>query len=77
MPRLALHHLRGKFNTEADWLSRLAERSESDKPEGLKDIPLRRAAGWSEDRFWLTPPGGSRDKPDRWSANHNVLEYLH
>ncbi len=76
IPRMALHHLKGRLNKEADWLSRISERTESEKPEGLKDVQLRRATGWTENRFWLTPPGGSREMPDRWSANHNVLEYL-
>ena len=76
VPRMALHHLRGSWNKEADWLSRITERNNAEKPAGLKDVPLRRAAVWDESKFLLTPPGGDKSKPDRWTASHNVLEHL-
>ena len=36
------HHLRGSWNAEADWLSRLTERGDKPKPEGLVGVHLQR-----------------------------------
>ena len=56
--RLVCHHLRGAWNVEADWLSRLAERGDKPKPSGLDGVPLKRAGPWTApEKFLLPPPG--------------------
>ena len=40
--RVVHHHLRGSWNKEADWLSRIGERTDQTKP--VREVPLKRTA---------------------------------
>ena len=74
--RVVLHHLRGTLNKEADWLSRIVERDPKAKPPGLEGVRLTRAAPWTADKFWISPPGADGDRPDKLSSGFNVLDHL-
>lgn len=40
IPKVVSHHLKGKENVEADWLSRISDRGKC--PENLKGVPTTR-----------------------------------
>lgn len=62
IPDLVLQHLAGKFNREADWLSRAGDARE--RPPGLEDVKIHRVAAFSAQYFTLTAPG-LRDRRGR------------
>ena len=58
--RLVCHHLKGAWNVEADWLSRLSERGDKPKPAGLDGVALRRVSPWTAPEKFLLPPPGQK-----------------
>ena len=74
--RLALHHLRGSWNVEADWLSRITERGDKPRPKGLEGVHLRRAAPWTATKFWLHAPGDAAGGEEKFTPQDNIFEHL-
>ena len=74
--RLALHHLRGSWNVEADWLSRITERGDKPRPKGLEGVHLRRTAPWSATKFWLHAPGDTAGGDEKFTPQDNIFEHL-
>ena len=61
------HHIPGKWNVEADWLSRWHERADRPRPIALKNCEIRSLEPITVSSFSLTPPGAQG--PD---ADHSV-----
>ena len=75
--RLALHHLRGSWNEEADWLSRIFDRGDKPRPPGLEGVHLRRAGPWSAANFWLKAPGdASAEAWECFTPQDSVFEHI-
>ena len=55
IPEVVSHHIRGKENLEADWLSRIADRGEC--PASLRGVPMMRLGCLSRDETFFDPPG--------------------
>lgn len=51
------HHIPGKWNVEADWLSRWHERQDRPMPIALKNCEIRNLEPVGASSFALTPPG--------------------
>ena len=63
IPALRLQHLPGKFNQEADWLSRQIERG--DIPSSLQGVKIAKLKTWEVSDFSLPPPGTEVSKTER------------
>jgi len=74
--RLVLHHLRGSWNVEADWLSRITERGDKPRPKGLEGVHLRRTAPCSATKFWLHAPGDTAGGDEKFTPQDNIFEHL-
>ena len=74
--KVAHHHLRGKWNQEAGWLSRLRERGDAPRPQGLAEVRLRRAPVWDASRFWLKPPGDRSAGDARFTPQNNIFDHI-
>lgn len=74
--RMTLHHLRGSWNEEADWLSRLAERGGKPRPKGLEGVHLKRAAPWKSSHFWLKPPGDAAEEQQMFTPQDSIFEHM-
>ena len=70
------HHLRGSWNAEADWLSRLTERGDKPKPEGLVGVHLQRAAAWKASNFWMKAPGDESAGDQKFTPESNIFKHL-
>ena len=55
------HHLRGSWNAEADWLSRLTERGE---------------AVWKASNFWMKAPGDESAGDQKFTPESNIFKHL-
>lgn len=53
--RVQMAHIPGKLNQEADWLSRLHERREEERPEALKGITIRTIPSIEDEEKSLLP----------------------
>ena len=73
---VALHHLRGTWNEEADWLSRIAEREGKPRPAGLEGVHLKRAAPWKSSHFWLKPPGDITEERQTFTPQDSIFEHM-
>eukprot|EP00438_Fugacium_kawagutii_P000419 Skav229881 [mRNA] locus=scaffold247:354658:356938:+ [translate_table: standard] len=75
--RLVQHHISGKMNEEADWLSRLVERGNAPRPAGLEGVTLRRAPAWDEpEKFLLPPPRAQGGDEIRFVPTAQIFESL-
>ena len=63
IPFLRLQHLPGKFNIEADWLSRGIERG--DMPASLAGVKIAKFKTWRIPDFSLPPPGSELSKTEK------------
>lgn len=53
--RVQMAHIPGKLNQEADWLSRLHERREEERPEALKGVTIRAIPSIEDEEKSLLP----------------------
>eukprot|EP00435_Cladocopium_sp_Y103_P052211 s157_g16.t1 len=74
--RVTLHHLRGTWNEEADWLSRIKERGSKPRPKSLDGVRLQRMAPWKASHFWLKAPGATSTGEDKFVPQGNVFDHL-
>ena len=72
--KLILHHIRGKENVEADWLSRIHDRGP--RPASLDKVEPKRAASWGADKFWMPPPGLDKGPADSVTRHAGIFECL-
>lgn len=76
VPRITLRHIKGSWNQEADWLSRLHEREGKPKPPGLEGMHLMRAAPWKANNFWLKAPGDTSEGGQTFTPQDNIFDHL-
>lgn len=77
IPKLVLHHLQGKRNVEADWLSRPDEREGQVPPPLLHNKKLFRLAPLARKNFTMPPPGTEEFKAQAMPVhNHGVFDSL-
>ena len=71
IPEVITHHIRGKENLEADWLSRIADRGEV--PETLRGVPAMRLGCLSKDETAFAPPGQSGSQWSRCDGHADAI----
>jgi hypothetical protein len=69
VPKLIVHHLPGRFNVEADWLSRPHERS-AEVPWALRGVKIQKFEGEARRRSQVPPPGVA---PQMWGAKSETI----
>ena len=69
VPKLIVHHLPGRFNVEADWLSRPHERP-AEVPWALRGVKIQKFEGEARRRSQVPPPGVA---PQMWGAKSETI----